>query len=63
MWISPERNLPGTLPAALITHLLVDRSGLLWIGTGERGFARTDPAGSIFQSVVDQDPEHDSLAR
>jgi diguanylate cyclase (GGDEF)-like protein/PAS domain S-box-containing protein len=62
VWIKPERNLPGTLPAALITSLLVDRSGLLWIGTGERGLARMDPAGSIFQSIVDQDPEHDAIA-
>ena len=62
VWIKPERNLPGTLPAALITNLLVDRSGLLWIATGERGLARMDPAGSIFQSVVDQDPAHDAIA-
>ncbi|HET7925428.1 MAG TPA: two-component regulator propeller domain-containing protein, partial [Rhodanobacteraceae bacterium] len=54
VWLRPERNLPGTLPGTLITSLLVDRSGLLWVGTSERGLARTDPAGSIFQYVVDQ---------
>ena len=61
-WLRPERNLPGTLPGTLITSLLVDRSGLLWVGTSERGLARTDPAGSIFQYVVDQDASRDALA-
>ena len=61
VWLRPERNLPGTLPDALITNVLVDRSGLLWLGTSERGLARMDPAGSVFQYVVDQDA-HDAQA-
>ncbi|MET0231365.1 MAG: two-component regulator propeller domain-containing protein, partial [Rhodanobacteraceae bacterium] len=53
IWLRPDRNVPGTLPGALITNLLVDRSGLLWVGTSERGLARMDPAGSVFRYVVD----------
>ena len=61
VWLRSERNLPGTLPDSLITNILVDRSGLVWLGTSERGLARMDPAGSVFQHIVDQDT-HDAQA-
>jgi len=61
LWLRPERNLPGSLPGALITSLTLDRSGLLWVGTSERGLARMNPAGSIFQYVVDREAAQDAL--
>ena len=54
--------MPGALPGALITNLLVDRSGLLWVGTSERGLARMDPAGSVFRYVVDHRCDTDPVA-
>jgi diguanylate cyclase (GGDEF)-like protein/PAS domain S-box-containing protein len=62
VWLRPEPDLPGSLPDTLITSLLADRSGLLWIGTSERGLARTDTAGSSFQHIVDRDPARDMRA-
>ena len=44
--------LPGSLPRARITTLAVDRSGLVWIGTAERGAFKVDPAGTPFRYLA-----------
>ncbi|HVV96187.1 MAG TPA: EAL domain-containing protein [Rhodanobacteraceae bacterium] len=59
-WLKPERNVAGALPGSLISGLLVDRSGLLWVGMSERGLAHADTAGSIFQAIEDPDAERDA---
>src|SRR5690606_24944712 len=45
----------GGLPQAAITQLLVDRSGLLWVGSDAMGLAKVDPAGATFRYIVDLD--------
>ncbi|HJT99314.1 MAG TPA: EAL domain-containing protein, partial [Rhodanobacteraceae bacterium] len=52
-WIRPDRSVPAALPSALITSVLVDRSGLLWVGASEHGLAHADPDGSAFQHIAD----------
>jgi diguanylate cyclase (GGDEF)-like protein/PAS domain S-box-containing protein len=59
-WLKPERNVAGALPGSMISSLLVDRSGLLWVGMSERGLARADTAGSIFEAIEDPGAEHDA---
>lgn len=55
--LHPMAEVAGTLPDASVTTMLVDRSGLLWLGTYERGLARLDPAGTPFSYVLDVGPE------
>lgn len=38
--------IPGSLPDAQVTRLMIDRSGQLWVGTQNRGLALTDTAGA-----------------
>lgn len=59
----PVAGLPGTLPDTGVNQLLIDRSGLLWVGTYTDGVAWTNPAGTPFLSVRDlSPPAHDAGA-
>ncbi|HZP66834.1 MAG TPA: EAL domain-containing protein [Rudaea sp.] len=53
-----DAAMPGSLPDDFVTELLVDRSGLLWVGGEITGVATTHPEGALFRYV--RDP---SLAR
>ncbi len=55
--LSEERNVPGTLPEKFERRLFVDRSGLLWVGGINSGFATTDPLGAKFRLILDIDPK------
>ena len=46
-------GLPGALPEDSIRALLLDRSGLLWVGGQMRGVSITDPLGARFQLIYD----------
>ncbi|MEP6485037.1 MAG: EAL domain-containing protein [Rudaea sp.] len=45
--------MPGSLPDDFVTQLLIDRSGLLWVGGEISGVATTDPDGAQFRYVMD----------
>ena len=47
-----------TLPEDEVSALLVDRSGLLWVGTWTAGVALTDANGARFTYISDPDPAH-----
>ena len=47
-----------TLPEDEVSVLLVDRSGLLWVGTWTAGVAVTDSHGARFSFISDPDPAH-----
>lgn len=51
-WVQHDRHQPGTLPERFETTMLLDRSGLLWVGGNHRGFATTDPAGAPFRLIT-----------
>ena len=53
--------MPGSLPDDYVTHLLIDRSGLLWVGGDLAGVATTDPEGAQFRYVVDQSPTRNQM--
>ncbi|NII09775.1 EAL domain-containing protein [Oleiagrimonas sp. C23AA] len=59
--LRPRPNLAGGLPEAGITHLLVDRSGLLWAGTLTHGAAYAAPDGTPFRSILDRPPMADAV--
>jgi diguanylate cyclase (GGDEF)-like protein/PAS domain S-box-containing protein len=46
-------SLPGALPEDGINALLVDRSGLLWVGGRTHGLAVADSAGARFRYITD----------
>ena len=48
-----EIGMPGSLPDDYVTHLLLDRSGLLWAGGDLAGVSTTDPDGAQFRYVMD----------
>ena len=48
-----EIGMPGSLPDDYVTHLLLDRSGLLWVGGDLAGVSTTDPDGAQFRYVMD----------
>ena len=52
-WLQPDPLTPGSLPDATVTLLMLDRSGLMWVGTHDRGLSRTDSAGTPFRYLVD----------
>jgi len=54
-WLREDRNVPGSLPEKFERHLFLDRSGLLWVGGINRGFATTDPLGVKFRLIVDSE--------
>ena len=45
--------MPGSLPDNFPVRLLIDRSGLLWVGGTIAGLATTDPDGAQFHYVMD----------
>nr|MDQ2971522.1 hypothetical protein [Pseudomonadota bacterium] len=51
--LQPQPGLAGALPDTGVDKLLIDRSGLLWLGTWSSGAAYADPAGTPFHSVID----------
>ncbi|MCE5232626.1 MAG: EAL domain-containing protein [Xanthomonadaceae bacterium] len=51
--LTPDPDLPGSLPQSYVNTLFVDRSGLLWAGLRSHGVAFTDPGGTLFQDVID----------
>jgi diguanylate cyclase (GGDEF)-like protein/PAS domain S-box-containing protein len=57
-----DPELPASLPEQSIATLMVDRSGLLWLGGEVRGLATTHPEGAPFEYVVDLEPGRDRIA-
>ena len=57
-----DRRIPGSLPDDYVGQLLLDRSGLLWIGTQISGVAVCDPEGAQFRLVMDTAPERNQMA-
>lgn len=51
--VNEVAGLPATLPEDSITRLMVDRSGMLWVGGQLRGVSITDPDGARFRYVLD----------
>ncbi|MDN5923666.1 MAG: hypothetical protein L0H70_01550, partial [Xanthomonadales bacterium] len=49
--IVPLPKVAHALPKAAATRLLVDTSGLLWVGTNGAGVVRTQPNGSRFKLI------------
>jgi diguanylate cyclase (GGDEF)-like protein/PAS domain S-box-containing protein len=48
-----DPTMPGSLPDDFATQLMLDRSGLLWVGGEIAGAATTDPDGAQFRYVMD----------
>jgi diguanylate cyclase (GGDEF)-like protein/PAS domain S-box-containing protein len=48
--------MPGGLPDENVRRLLIDHSGLLWLGGDITGLAVTSPAGAQFRYVMDPNP-------
>jgi diguanylate cyclase (GGDEF)-like protein/PAS domain S-box-containing protein len=61
-WLRPGGDVAGSLPEATISNFELDRSGLLWIGTLERGVTKVDPQGTLFRYVVDRNPARERTA-
>jgi diguanylate cyclase (GGDEF)-like protein/PAS domain S-box-containing protein len=57
-----DRRIPGSLPDDYVSQLLIDRSGLLWVGTQISGVAIADPEGAPFRLVMDTAPERNQMA-
>ncbi len=51
-----DPELPASLPEQSLTTLMMDRSGLLWLGGEVRGLATTHPDGAPFEYVADLEP-------
>ncbi|HVJ62714.1 MAG TPA: EAL domain-containing protein [Tahibacter sp.] len=56
-----QRDLPGSLPEEFTTTLMLDRSGLLWIGGETRGVATTRPGSVVFTWLLDLEPPRDRI--
>ena len=54
-------HMPGSLPDDFVTVLLLDRSGLLWIGGSIGGVATTQPEGTSFRYAMDPAPGRDQM--
>jgi len=50
-----DLTVPGSLPDSYVRALLVDRAGVLWIGTKSGGLAHYDPATDTFPALQDRD--------
>jgi len=56
------RGIPGSLPDDYVSQLLLDRSGLLWLGTQISGVAIANPEGTQFRLVMDAAAERNQMA-
>ncbi|MEO8012167.1 MAG: two-component regulator propeller domain-containing protein, partial [Dokdonella sp.] len=52
-YLRPDRNMPGSLPQETVTALLVDQSGLLWVGTEALGLSTVQASGAAFRYIAD----------
>ena len=55
-WIRPDSKISGSLPQGAVTRLMVDQSGLLWVGSDSLGLSKVDPNGATFTMVADRNP-------
>ncbi len=60
--LQPDPSRPDGLPGAMLSRLMVDRSGLIWIGTENRGAAHTLAAGSPVDRLINHNPDLDPAA-
>ncbi|MGY3263933.1 EAL domain-containing protein [Lysobacter sp. HA35] len=60
--LNEDRSVAGTLPENSVNTMLVDRSGLLWLGGQFRGAAVGDPRGAEFAFITDTTPHNDANA-
>jgi len=51
-----EAAMPGSLPDDFTIELMIDRSGLLWVGGQTAGVSTTTPEGEPFRYVLDPTP-------
>ena len=56
-----NNNLPASLPDDHVSRLLLDRSGLLWVGGTIDGVAIVDPNGAPFRYAMDPSPGRDQM--
>ncbi len=56
-----EIGMPGSLPDDYVTHLMIDSSGLLWVGGDLAGVSTTDPDGAQFRYVMDASPTRNQM--
>jgi diguanylate cyclase (GGDEF)-like protein/PAS domain S-box-containing protein len=54
--------MPGSLPDDYATRLLIDRSGLLWVGGDIAGVVTTEPEGAQFRYVMDPSPQRNQMS-
>ena len=52
IWLTPDRNIGGSLPSSQISTMLVDDSGLLWLGTDTSGVVTVRPEGTPFTTLI-----------
>lgn len=55
--LKPLANQPDSLPSTLLTRLMIDRSGLLWVGTEDQGAAHTRANGSAIDRLINDNPK------
>ena len=60
--IRPIPNRADSLPSTALTRLMVDRSGLVWAGTEDRGAAHTLASGSPVDRLINHMPGIDATA-
>ena len=56
-----DAAMPGSLPDDYTTQVLLDRSGLLWVGGEIGGAATTNPDGAQFRYVMDPASSHNQM--
>ncbi len=54
-----DRSMPGSLPDDYVNTLLVDRSGLMWVGGMINGVSTVIPEGATFRFAADLAPNRD----
>ena len=57
-----DAAMPGSLPDDFSSELMIDRSGLLWVGGQTGGAATTSPEGEPFRFVLDPAPGRSQTA-
>lgn len=56
-----DAAMPGSLPDDNATQVLLDRSGLLWVGGDVGGAATTNPEGAQFRYIMDPAPGRNQM--